>query len=153
MKFMIPAIAFLAVSSLLFTGCSATARQNGTYIEEQGYSYRYIAFITDDAVQKISAVLPPAKTQIRLSSPAELDPRDYFGKSLMEGLRQHGFSATTGTPDADSSFLPLTYALSNLDKNPGKFHVVINIGSMQFTRLYSANAGKIVPASVWSVRR
>lgn len=143
---------FVLSAALLCAGCATTA-SNGTYIENSGYSYRYITYITDDAVSKITQVLPPAKTQINLANADSLSDKDLFGKSLINGLRQHGFAATTGIPDTDSSFLPLTYALSNLD-TPNNFHVVINIGNYQFSRLYRADkAGNILPATMWTVRR
>ena len=143
---------FVLFAALLCAGCATTAT-NGTYIENSGYNYRYITYITDDAVSQITKVLPPAKTQINLANADTLSDKDLFGKSLINGLRQHGFAATTGIPDTDSSFLPLTYALSNLD-TPNNFHVVINVGNYQFSRLYRADkAGNILPATMWTVRR
>ncbi len=145
--------AIAVFAALLCTGCVTTATTNGTYIENSGYNYRYITYITDDAVSKITQVLPPAKTQINLLNADALSEKDLFGKSLINGLRQHGFAATSGIPETDATFLPLTYALSNLD-TPNNFHVVINVGNYQFSRLYRADkAGNILPATMWTVRR
>lgn len=147
------AIAGFALSAALLCCACTTTATNGTYIANSGYNYRYITYITDDAVSHITKVLPPAKTQINLANADTLSDKDLFGKSLINGLRQHGFAATTGIPDADSAFLPLTYALSNLD-TPNNYHVVINIGNYQFSRLYKADkAGNIQPATMWTVRR
>lgn len=135
---------------LIFTlttlsGCTATHENlNG---QAPGALTQIMA---QDSARQLAALYPPARTRLELKQSS----KDAFGRSLVDSLRQKGYSlaeAGTNGPHSTpktSSELPLQYVMDNPIKN-SLYRVSIRVGGQSISRAYILKKGQLTPAGFW----
>ena len=113
-----------------------------------------------DAVQRLSAIYPPARTRFDLQ---QITP-DAFGSALVASLRARGYAlleykstqdpaTPTGQAPAPSAKSPgTTLALRyvvDFDPTSQLYRITLLIGNQSLTRAYLAQNGSAVAAGAW----
>ncbi|VTU46201.1 conjugal transfer protein TrbH (plasmid) [Variovorax sp. SRS16] len=111
-----------------------------------------------DSLTQLTALYPPAHTQLNLEQKAE----DAFGVSLVEALRAKGYAVLEFKPLAEDRFLWSSarsaagqhdgLGLSYVVDQPGAgdiYRVVLTVGGRTLTRAYLAHNQTALPAGAW----
>ena len=119
-----------------------------------------------DAVQRLSALYPPARTRFDLQ---QITP-DAFGTALVASLRAKGYALleyqpSSGTPGASDPAAPTGTTPAPAAKSPGTtlalryvvdfdpasqlYRITLLIGNQSLTRAYLAQNGSTVAAGAW----
>jgi hypothetical protein len=113
--------------ALLLGGCASapSATPQGNFLPK-GAAQQGLA---DDALRKLQALYPPAKTRVALAQPAA----DPFGAALLQGMRGAGYAVQEGGEAADG-VLPLRYVVDQL--GGGLVRVMVTLGGVSISRAY-----------------
>lgn len=141
----------LSILAFFLVGCATTTPSiYGTFITS---SDKEVETMAADAVKQITALYPPATTNIYVKQKTP----DAFGMALINGLRKKGFAlleykdntqAPAGQPEfkADSR-MPLYYILDQAGDS--LYRLTILVGTQSISRPYLAQNGTVVPAGCW----
>jgi hypothetical protein len=168
MKLTMCKFAFAALLASL-NGCAShdpASSSYGNFVPDSpAASDQKMAF---DAVQRLIAVFPPARTRFDLQQVTS----DAFGTALVAALRSNGYalleyppsSAVPGASDlaaptgqatasavntkSSSTALALHYVL-DFDKAAQLYRVALLVGNQSLTRAYLAQNGSVAAAGAW----
>lgn len=104
--------------------------------------------ITHDTVKRLVSLYPPAHTRFHIKQSV----KDPFGLSLIEGLRQKGYSINESSIQAASTQGPQNVALYYLFDAPTKgtlYRVTLIVGQQSLSRAYKIKNGAITPLGFW----
>jgi type IV secretion system protein TrbH len=127
---------------LLLAGCAAPPEQSLnlapslTRVQQQQ--------IESDAVKKLVALYPPAKTRLSL----QVSGQDAFGTLLASALREQGYALEEKSQDPSkaTSGLPVRYIL---DRAGDLYRITLSIGADSLSRPYLLQNGVLAPAGCW----
>lgn len=135
----------LIVTLATLSGCTTTHESSNG---EAPVSLTQI--IAKDSARQLAALYPPARTHLELKQSST----DLFGRSLVDSLRQKGYSlAEAGTNGQRSttkatSEVPLSYVMDNPIKN-SLYRVSIRVGGQSISHAYILKNGKLYPVGFW----
>lgn len=135
----------LIVTLATVSGCTATRESSITQAP-----VALTQIIAQDSAKQLAALYPPARTRLELKQSST----DVFGRSLVDSLRQKGYSlAEAGTNEQHSttkaaSEVPLTYVMDNPIKN-SLYRVSIRVGGQSISRAYILKNGQLNPVGFW----
>ena len=144
----------ILVSVLLVSGCS---RQH--YGNFSNLSLDQNSIMAESVATRLSTLYPPALTKINM----KMDVTDAFGKSLINQLRDRGYSVqeysgkgqdriNDASPGENSKYqgsIDLSYIVDSLGIQDF-YRVTINIGKQSISRGFVVdNSGKVSSAGAW----
>lgn len=105
--------------------------------------------MADDAVKKLIALYPPARTRFNLQHVTA----DTFGANLVTALRAKGYALAEVKPSAQAAPAAageqaLSYIVDQ-PLDPGLYRVTILINKQTLSRVYQSNSGALAPAGAW----
>jgi len=104
--------------------------------------------ITNDCVNRMAALYPPARTRFHIKQSV----KDSFGVSLIEGLRQKGYSINESSIHGASTQGSQNVALYYLVDEPIKgtlYRVTLIVGQQSLSRAYKVKNGTFIPLGFW----
>lgn len=144
----------IIVSVFLVSGCS---RQH--YGNFSNLSLDQTSIMAEYVAARLSTLYPPALTKINM----KMDAKDDFGKSLINKLRDRGYSLqeysskgqdkiNDSSPSENSKYqgsIDLSYIVDSLGIQDF-YRVTINIGKQSISRGFVVdNSGKVSSAGAW----
>lgn len=144
----------ILVSVLLVSGCSR--QQYGNF---SNLSLDQNSIMAESVATRLSTLYPPALTKINM----KMDASDAFGKSLINQLRDRGYSvqeysgkgqdrvndASIGENSKSQGSIDLSYIVDSLGIQDF-YRVTINIGKQSISRGFVVdNSGKVSSAGAW----
>jgi hypothetical protein len=153
--------AFAAPLLACLAGCT-TSTPYGNFVQDSPAAFNQT--MAGDAVKRLVAVYPPARTRFELRQATP----DAFGTALVASLRNRGYALLEFRPDAQgkaaasgqasatnaataapsATTLALRYIL-DLDPGSKLYRVTLLVDTQSLTRAYLAQDGAVVPAGYW----
>ncbi|WP_133137722.1 hypothetical protein [Legionella rowbothamii] len=140
MRFKLPFILLLTLNLL---GCATV--QQGSFTTTPVTLNKAI---TKDCINRLLALYPPARTRFHIKQSV----KDSFGVSLIEGLRQKGYSINESSSHGASSQGSQNVALYYLVDEPIKgtlYRVTLIVGQQSLSRAYKIKNGTLTPLGFW----
>lgn len=105
--------------------------------------------MVDDAIKKLTAVFPPARTRFNLQHATP----DAFGTDLVTALRAKGYALAEvkpGTQVAPAAGGEQTLAyIVDQPLEPGLYRVTFIVNNQSLSRVYQSANGTLSPAGAW----
>lgn len=140
MKFQFITFMLLTLNLL---GCTAVHQGDFSKVPAQANK-----IITNDTVKQLVSLYPPARTRLHLKQSV----KDPFGASLIESLRQRGYSLNESAFQGRSTQGMHHLALYYLIDEPSKgtlYRVTLVVGNQSLSRAYKIKKGAITPLGLW----
>jgi len=103
--------------------------------------------IINDSINRLVALYPPAHTRFHLKQPI----KDSFGVSLIELLRQKGYSINESSMQAGpqgEKNVDLYYLLDEPIKGT-LYRITLTVGKQSLSRAYTLKKGTFTPVGFW----
>jgi hypothetical protein len=144
-----PVFLLILVGLVGLSGCASTPvpAEFGNFVQSPNAADDKAMAI--DAVKKLTAAYPPARTRFNLQHTTP----DAFGANLVTGLRASGYALAEVKPGMAA--LPTAagdQALSYVVDQPlgaGLYRVTIQINKQTLSRVYQPESGVLTPAGAW----
>lgn len=140
MRLKLPLILLLTVTLL---GCATV--QQGSFTPTPVTLNKAI---TKDCINRLLALYPPARTRFHIKQIV----KDSFGVSLIEGLRQKGYSINEssihGTSTQEAQNVALYYVVDEPIKGT-LYRVTLTVGQQSLSRAYKIKNGLFTPLGFW----
>lgn len=124
-------------------GCATVNHGNVTKASLEAYRT-----ITNDSVKRLVSLYPPAHTRFHIKQSV----KDAFGLSLIESLRQKGYSlnesSMSGASIQGARDVVLYYVLDEPVKG-ALYRVTLVLGQKSLSRAYKIKNGVITPLGFW----
>lgn len=148
--------------AVLASGCAVRNTHFGNFT--QPVSMAFDQQVAADAVEKLHALYPPARTQFDLLQPAN----DVFGRALIRGLREQGFAVREFNSQAPNvhqevvkeadeklkpTYIPNVALGYVLDRNGTEnfYRLTLSVGGQKLGRAYAITAeGDARPIGYWT---
>ncbi len=140
MRFKLPLILLLTFNLL---GCATV--QQGSFTTTPVTLNKAI---TNDSVNRLVSLYPPARTRFYIKQSV----KDSFGFSLIESLRQKGYSINESSIHAASTQGSQNVALYYVVDEPIKrtlYRVTLIVGQQSLSRAYKIKNGTFTPLGFW----
>ncbi len=104
--------------------------------------------ISTDTVNRLVSLYPPASTRFHIKQ----NVKDHFGLSLVESLRQKGYSIDESSTSAASTKGTQNVTLNYVVDEPIKgtlYRITLRVGQQSLSRAYRIKKGTLTPSGFW----
>jgi hypothetical protein len=129
-------------------GCAATPQPGSYGSFVAGSMPAYEKAVVDDAVKRLVAAYPPARTKLQLQHPAG----DPFGTALLASMRTKGYALGEYQAAAKAPAAGEGHTFAYIFDQPGGtglYRVTLLIDNQPLSRVYETKDGALAPAGYW----